>query len=111
MKYILFLLFGNFIASISQVMLKKAADRSWPSPIREYLNPLVIGAYMLFGLSTVMNILGYRQVDLGLAAVLEATAYIYVTFFGIVLFHERLNRKKILALVLILAGIMLSALS
>ena len=111
MKYILFLLFGNFIASVSQVMLKKAADRSWPSPIREYLNPLVIGAYMLFGLSTVMNILGYRQVDLGLAAVLEATAYIYVTFFGIVLFHERLNRKKILALVLILAGIMLSALS
>ena len=111
MKYILFLLFGNFIASVSQVMLKKAADRSWPSPIREYLNPLVIGAYMLFGLSTVMNILGYRQVDLGLAAVLEATAYIYVTFFGIVLFHERLNRKKILALVLILAGIVLSALS
>ena len=111
MKYILFLLFGNFIASVSQVMLKKAADRSWPSPIREYLNPRVIGAYMLFGLSTVMNILGYRQVDLGLAAVLEATAYIYVTFFGIVLFHERLNRKKILALVLILAGIMLSALS
>ena len=111
MKYILFLLFGNFIASVSQVMLKKAADRSWPSPVREYLNPLVIGAYMLFGLSTVMNILGYRQVDLGLAAVLEATAYIYVTFFGIVLFHERLNRKKILALLLILAGIVLSALS
>ena len=111
MKYILFLLFGNFIASVSQVMLKKAADRSWPSPIREYLNPLVIGAYVLFGLSSVMNILGYRQVDLGLAAVLEATAYIYVTFFGIVLFHERLNRKKILALVLILAGIVLSALS
>ena len=31
------------------------------------------------------------------AAVLEATAYIYVTLFGVFLFHERLNRKKILA--------------
>ena len=111
MKYILILLLGNFISSVSQVMLKKAADRSWPSPLREYLNPLVVGAYVLFGLSTVLNILGYRQVDLGLAAVLEATAYIYVTLFGIFLFHERLNRKKILALALILAGILLSALA
>ena len=55
MKYILILLLGNFIASVSQVMLKKAADRSWPSPLREYLNPLVVGAYVLFGLSTVLN--------------------------------------------------------
>ena len=111
MIYILILLLANFIASVSQVMLKKAADRDWSSPVRAYLNPLVIGAYVLFGLSTVMNVLGYRQVDLGLAAVLEATGYIYVTFFGIVLFHERLNIKKIIALCLILAGILLSALA
>lgn len=111
MIYILILLLGNFISSVSQVMLKRAADRTWPTPLREYLNPLVIGAYALFGLSTLMNIIGYRQVDLGLAAVLEATGYIYVTFFGITLFHERLSRKKVLALILILAGIVLSALA
>ena len=111
MKYILILLFGNFISSVSQVMLKKAADRTWPTPLREYLNPLVIGAYFLFGLSTLANVWGYRQVDLGVATVLEATSYVYVTLFGLFLFHERLNRRKALALALILAGVALAALS
>ena len=45
--YSLFILFGTFISAISQVMLKKAAMKTYPSKIREYLNPLVISAYLI----------------------------------------------------------------
>lgn len=111
MKYILIMLAGVFISSVSQVLLKKAADRTWPSRLREYLNLPVIAAYALFGASVVINILAYRGLDLGLGAVLEATGYIWVTLFGVFLFHEKMNRRKLLALGLILAGTVLASLS
>ena len=46
--YSCILLLGVFISAISQVMLKKAAMKTYDSPIKEYLNPLVIIAYMMF---------------------------------------------------------------
>ena len=106
---VLILLAGVFISSVSQVMLKKAARREYGSLVREYLNPWVIGAYALFILSTLMSILAYRGLPLSMGPVLETTGYIWVTAFGVLLFGEKLNLKKILALILIIAGIILSA--
>ena len=40
------LLCGVFISAISQVLLKKAAQRQYSSPLREYMNPLVIFVYI-----------------------------------------------------------------
>ena len=40
--YIGIYLLGVLISSISQVLLKKAALRTYDSPLKEYLNPLVI---------------------------------------------------------------------
>ena len=42
--------------------------------------------------------------------VLEATSYIYVTFFGVVIFGEKLNRRKLFALLLIVTGIVIYSL-
>ena len=106
---VLILLLGVFISSVSQVMLKKAAQRDWPSRLREYLNPLVIGAYALFVGSTLLSVLAYRGLPLSLGPVFETTGYIWVTAFSITLFGERLNRKKLLALAMIVGGIILSA--
>ena len=104
------LLLGVFISAISQVMLKKAAMKTYASPIHEYLNLLVIFAYMLFVGTTFLSILAYRGIPLSLGPVLEATSYFYVTFFGITIFKEKLNRKKLLALTLIIAGILVYSL-
>ena len=41
------------IAGFSQVILKKAAGRTYASPIAQYLNLPVVSAYALFVLSTV----------------------------------------------------------
>ena len=108
--YSLFVLFGTFISAVSQVMLKKAAMKQYDSPIQEYLNPLVIGAYTIFVLATLCSILAYRVIPLSLGPVLESTSYIYVTIFGVTIFHEKLNSGKTAALILIIAGILIFSL-
>ena len=41
------LLLGVFVSAISQVMLKKSALKQYDSKIKEYMNPLVIIAYII----------------------------------------------------------------
>ena len=105
MLYSGFILLGTFISSVSQVMLKKAALKQYDNKIQEYLNPLVITAYAIFFGATLLAILAYRVVPLSIGPILETTSYLYVTFFGVVIFKENINKKKILALGLIIVGI------
>lgn len=105
------MLFDIFISAISQVMLKKAAQKEYKNIIEEYMNPLVIGAYSLFVVATFMTIFAYKVVPLSMGPILECTGYVYVTIFGIKIFHEKINRRKIIALAIIFAGIFIYALS
>lgn len=107
LPYILVLMTGVFISAVSQVMLKKAALKTYDSPIQEYLNPRVIIAYLLFFGTTFLSIFAYKGIPLSMGPMIEATSYIYVTFFGVSIFHEKMNRKKYLALGLIIAGIVI----
>ena len=93
--YAVLLLCGVFISAISQVLLKKAAQRQYSSPLREYMNPLVIFAYMMFVGTTFLSILAYHGLPLSMGPVLEATSYIYVTFFGVTIFKEKIDRKSV----------------
>ena len=58
------LLFSVFISSVSQILLKKAANRTYESPLKEYLNPLVIGAYGMFFCSVILTMLALKYVPL-----------------------------------------------
>ncbi len=107
--YAILLLLGVFISSISQVLLKKAAQRKYDSRIKEYLNLQVVLAYFLFFGTTVLAVYAYKGIPLSWGPILESTGYIYVTFFGITIFHEKMSVKKILSLLLILAGIAIYA--
>lgn len=98
-------LFGVFISAISQVLLKKSAMRDHGSAIKEYLNPFVIFAYTLFVAATLLSVVAYRGIPLSMGPILDATGYIYVTIFGVTIFHERLTAKRVLALALIVTGI------
>ena len=103
------LLLGTFVGAVSQVILKKAALKTYPSKLAEYLNFPVIFAYSLFVLTTLMCIVAYRVVPLSFGPVLESTSYVYVTVFGVLIFKEKLTKKKLLALGLILIGICIYA--
>lgn len=105
--YSLLYLFGVFISAVSQVLLKKAAQKEYNSIIKEYLNFPVIVAYLIFFAATLFSILAYKGIPLSLGPVLEASSYVFVTFFGVKIFGEKLNCKKLIALVLILGGIVI----
>lgn len=105
------LLLGVFISAISQVMLKKAAMKKHDSVIKEYLNPLVIFAYVLFVGTTFLSILAYKGIPLSMGPILEATSYIYVTIFGVTIFKEKMNLKKVVALGMIIVGIVVYAIA
>lgn len=108
--YICILLLGTLLSSVSQVMLKKAAMQSYRMKILEYLNPLVIVAYLIFFGTTLLSVYVYRGIPLSMGPVLESTSYIYVSFFGAVLFHEKINSRKVLGLLCIIGGILVYAL-
>lgn len=99
------LLLGTFLSAVSQVILKKAAMKTYDSKIAEYLNPPVIFAYGLFFLTTLMCIFAYRVVPLSFGPVLESTSYLYVAVLGVLVFKEKITLKKIVALALILIGV------
>lgn len=98
-------LFATFISSISQVMLKKSAQKEYASALEEYLNPLVIGAYTIFVGATLLTTIAFGKIPLSMGPIIDATGYVYVSIFGVLIFHEKLGPKKILALLVIIAGI------
>lgn len=99
------MLFGVLISSFSQVMLKTAANKQHTSRIREYLNVQVITAYLLFFLSSICTLLAYQVIPLSMGPILESSSYVFVTAFGYFAFHEKVGKRKLEALFLIICGI------
>ena len=95
------------VASISQIMLKKSADRKYDRWIDEYLNFRVIFAYGLFFLSSLLTVYAYKFVPLSLGPVLEASGYVFVSVMGYFILKEKIGKRKFLGLVEIIAGIVI----
>ena len=86
-------------------MLKISAKKSYKSKIREYMNPLVILSYGLFFGCTLITMLAYRKVPLSMGQILESSGYIFVTILGTTILKEKLSRKKMIGMAVILLGI------
>lgn len=108
--YVLAMLGAVLIGAISQVLLKKATQKTYKSWIWEYLNPWVLIAYLLFLGTTVLSVIAYRGIPLSLGPVLESTSYLFVAVFGVCFFGEKLSRRKISALGMIICGILIYSL-
>ena len=106
-KYIFLWLFSVIIAAFSQVLLKVAANREYESKLREYLNPLVITAYGFFFLSWALTTWALRHVAYAKnSPVIEATSYIWGPLFGVLLLKEKISKRRLLGMAIILVGIL-----
>ena len=101
------LLLSVFISSVSQIILKKAADKTYESTLKENMNPMVIGAYGLFFCSVILTMLALKHVPLSMSPILESTGYIFVSVMGYIFLKERFSRRKLMGFALILAGIVI----
>lgn len=102
--YILCMFLSVSIASISQLLLKKSAMKSYSSVIREYLNPLVIGGYGLLFLSMLLTIYAYSGMDYKNGPVIESFGNVIVLVLGYIFFKERISPKKLLGIACIIVG-------
>ena len=98
------------ISSVSQILLKKSADKTYDSRIREYLNPLVIIAYGMFFCSMLITMYCYRFVDVSAGPILESAGYIFVAVLGAIFLKERFTKKKVIGMLVLFCGIALFSL-
>ena len=96
-----------FISACSQVLLKKEAMQEHESKIREYLNIRVALAYSIFIVATLLSIVAMRVIPLSLDSVIQTMGYIYVWFFGVKFFREKVSINKIIGMVMIIMGILI----
>ena len=109
--YSAILVAGVFISAVSQVLLKKSADKPHQGFLKEYLNPYVITAYTMFVGATLMTVLAFKGIPLSLGPVLDSTGYLFVTVFGVIFFKEKINSRKAVGILTIIVGIVIYALS
>lgn len=95
------------LSSFSQILLKKSAQKQYPSKLKEYLNPLVIFSYGLFFLCTLIAMYALKVVPLSMSPILEATGYIFVAILSYIFFKEKLTKKQLLGMILIISGIVI----
>lgn len=103
--YIFIFLFGVFISSCSQILLKKSANNTHKNKIKEYMNLKVIIAYMMFFSATILNTIAFKVIPLSFGPVLESTSYIYITILSYFLLKEKISKKKIEGILIIMLGI------
>jgi drug/metabolite transporter (DMT)-like permease len=70
----------------------------------------VIIAYGIFFLATLVTIYAYKGIPLSLGPILETTGYLWVSLLGYFILKEKISRRKILGLAVVIVGIFVSCL-
>ena len=109
-RYIGIWMFSVLISSFSQVLLKIAANKKYDSRIKEYLNPIVITAYGIFFLSTLLTMYALKYVPLTMSPVIESASYIFVPVFGVLMLREKISKRRLLGMGIMLIGMLIFAL-
>lgn len=103
--YLFILIFSVIVAAFAQILLKKGASKTYSSPIREYLNVYVICGYGLMFFSMFITIMAYGGMEFTNVPVIESLGYVVVMFWGYLFFKEKITKRKLLGMAVILCGI------
>lgn len=104
------IVFSGFLASVSQILLKKSASTAHTSRIREYLNPYVILGYCGYACVLALNIFLFTRMQFRYGVLSNSLAIVFVLFLSKVLLKEKITGKKILGAALIISGVVCFAL-
>lgn len=99
------LIIALLISSFSQILLKKSAQKTYPSIIREYVNFYVICGYGMMFLSMFLTIFSYSGLDFTNVQIVEALGYVVVLILSYFFFKEKITKRKLIGMAFILGGI------
>lgn len=106
MKYYLLVIVSVLAAACAQMLLKQGAKKQYPSFLRQYLNPWVIGGYGILGGSLLLNIFCLsRGVQVKEIGIIESFSYLFVPILSWIFFKERITWRKAGAIAVIMTGV------
>lgn len=106
-KYLLLKLISVLIASISQILLKKSANKTYNNKINEYLNVLVVIGYVLFVISSIMSVVSLKGITISYSSIIESLSYILVPILSYLILKEKFNNKQVVGIIVIIIGIII----
>ena len=98
--YIGLTLFSVFMASCSQVILKKSAMNERLSGFSYFVNRATVSAYAIFLACSLLTFYCLSHLPMVTVNVLECSAYVYSIFFG-----KSVTLRKVVGNLLIITGI------
>ena len=108
MIYYIVVILSVFAAACAQMLLKQGARKKYIGFWRQYLNPWVIGGYVIMGGSLMLNIWCMSKgVQVKEVSVIESMSYLFVPVLAFILFREKLTVRKICAVAIIIGGVIL----
>ena len=108
MMYYIIVILSVFAAASAQMLLKQGARKEYGSWWRQYINPWVIGGYVVMGCSLVLNIWCMSKgILVKEVSVIESMSYMFVPVLAFMLFKEKLSTRKICAIAIIIGGVIL----
>lgn len=103
----MFILFGTtFFTALSQVLMKKSAQKEYKSWIYEYLNWRVILAYGIVFAVLMINTYAYTEVEIKYASIIDSFSYVNVMLFSYLLLKEQFTKRQLIGNLVIIAGIL-----
>ena len=106
MKYYLLVIVSVLAAAGAQMLLKQGAKKEYPSFLRQYLNPWVMGGYCIMGCGLLLNIFCLsRGVQVKEVSIIESLSYLFVPVFSWLFFNERITWRKAGAIAIIMVGV------
>ena len=88
-------------------MLKISANKDHENKVKEYINPLVIAAYILFFTSALLTTRALVMIPLKYAPIIESVGYIYILILSRLILKEEITKNKIIGNMIILIGIII----
>lgn len=98
--YLVLFILSILIASFSQIILKKGASKK-----NIYINRYTIIGYGFMLLSTILTLVGYKGTSLTMSGILQSLSFVFVPLFSFLFLKEKVNKKTMLGIAVIIVGI------
>jgi len=102
---VIIMICASGVSAISQILLKKSANKSYGGFWQQYLNKHVITGYFLLLLATFLSVWAYSGMDYKFGPALESIGFVMITILSVIILKEKLTKKKILGIILIVCGL------
>ncbi len=106
-KYHWLLLLSVVVTAISQLLLKKGAFASGKRMRSVYLNVFTISGYCLLLCVMILNLFIFKYLTMIAIVFFLPITYIVIAVGSSIIFEEKITKNKIIATMLILAGLSL----